>query len=196
MVGGFGAGVGRLFWATCDSGGGDGVRVAAWKFAGRSIMSLMNPQTQIKSSKLSAVNECDTRFRNNAKVGCIPRHLFCSRIGEKRPKTNYRLSRSQYAFEGLPCIHSYYTAKNFSFPSWHLVSLSRREKYVLVRSATARPCFVNPEQINWTVGWDDTTIPPTLIYSSSFVLSFVLWKPFRRNFTIRKVSSPPLSTRN
>ena len=49
-----------------------GVRVAAWKFAGWSIMSLMNPQTQIKSSKLSAVSECDTRFRNNAKFA-VPR---------------------------------------------------------------------------------------------------------------------------
>lgn len=171
VVGGFGAGgsgdcFGRL-------GGGDGVRVAAWKFAGRSIMSLMNPQTQIKSWKLSAVNECDTRFRNNAKVRCITSvytsaSLLFPNRGRRGPKTNYRLSRSQYAYEGLPCItlRLLHTGKNFSFPGWHLVSSSRGGKSnVLVRSATALPCFVNPEQINWTVGRDDTTIPPTLVHS-------------------------------
>lgn len=117
-------------------GGGDGVRVAAWKFAGRSIMSLMNPQTQIKSWKLSAVNECDTRFRNNAKVRCItrciPRHLFCSRIGgEEAPKQIIGCLVHNTPTRGYRALH--YTAtthrKEFLFP-W-LTScflLSRREK--------------------------------------------------------------------
>lgn len=113
--------------------GGDGVRVAAWKFAGRSIMSLMNPQTQIKSSKLSAVNECDTRFRNNAKVRCIYSVCIalCSRIGEKRPKTNYRLSRSQYAFEGLHTRTA--TQKRISLSPVDILFPSRGGKSVCTR---------------------------------------------------------------
>lgn len=47
---------------------GVGVRILGMEVGrpSRGIMSLMNPQTQIKTLKLSAVSECDTRFRNNA----------------------------------------------------------------------------------------------------------------------------------
>ena len=93
-------------------------------------------QTQIKSWKLSAVNECDTRFRNNAKVRCItrciPRHLFCSRIGgEEAPKQIIGCLVHNTPTRGYRALH--YTAtthrKEFLFP-W-LTScflLSRREK--------------------------------------------------------------------
>lgn len=128
-------------------GGGDGVRVAAWKFAGRSIMSLMNPQTQIKSWKLSAVNECDTRFRNNAKVRCITSvytsaSLLFPNRGRRGPKTNYRLSRSQYAYEGLPCItlHSYYTQERISLSLVDILFPPLEEGKVMYSSDRQRLC--------------------------------------------------------
>ena len=77
--------------------------------AGENIMSLMNPQTQIKTLKLSAVSECDTRFYNNAKFGrhrhTNPRHnlsilllLLCVRLqkeGGERPRLNKLLLRER-----------------------------------------------------------------------------------------------------
>ena len=101
-------------------------------------MSLMNPQTQIKSSKLSVVSECDTRFRNNTKFAVLLVYLLLCCEREKRPKTNYRLSRSQYAFEGGSRAYPERdcTKRIFSFLLLTSCYPLEREKKVLVSSAT------------------------------------------------------------